>query len=652
MGNSRVSKHLKKGISLALTLFIIWICTESAQAGMININVRGSTLGGYTKTYVGSRTGTRHTNDTFMLYVNGGIAFCLQCGYGIPGFSGSSGNSYLSYAADVVEKNSLQNKIAYLGWYGSDNRSDQDYAFTQMYLWKTLPEMPASGNKTVSFVSPVINAAYLSWKAKIDNKLNRWNIRPSFDHTLSNQTFFTDPGKSICIYDNNGVLEDYGEFDFEKEGITVSHRKGDSFINVAADEDISPKTIHIDDDEFAGAGGLKYDSMTSGNYVYSSGVSQNLGVYGMVEPVLMDLSIQIRSQKLKVIHVDKETGKSIEMEDAIFRLEDDKGRKQSFSTGADGIGWSEELTAGKYKLSEVKQNHGYIKETEPVEFILDFKLNGGLETKDGIVTLPFLSKPQRSKISITQEGIYHYGLQEKKEFLANVVFEIKAEEDIMSPDKKTVFAYCGQVIETIVTDKDGNCKSGDLWPGKYIIFQKEIIGDRRKIYKIMEKPAARLDLKSCCDGTALNDTQFSFINNAPTTELSIVKKDRVTGEKLKGAEIAVFDENENQIARENTDKEGTALFEDLGQGIYYYQEIEAPKGYDVDCKKYKIEVLGESNKISAVITDEKLEESNIVMNKTGMQTPDTGDRKSLLQYIVTVVLAVGITIIMAAKRKI
>ena len=72
--------------------------------------------------------------------------------------------------------------------------------------------------------------------------------------------------------------------------------------------------------------------------------------------------------------------------------------------------------------------------------------------------------------------------------------------------------------------------------------------------------------------------------------LTINKVDAEPGTALAGVTYRLFDANGKKVADMTTGEEGKAVFKDLPQGKYSYQEISAPSGYVVDNTKYQITI--------------------------------------------------------------
>lgn len=85
--------------------------------------------------------------------LDGRPAFCIQSGRAVRGVNGElfyplQSNSFdVDYTASVLTKdNSVQSKVAYLGYYSLANPTIKDYTFTQMMIWQTLPAQSITAN--------------------------------------------------------------------------------------------------------------------------------------------------------------------------------------------------------------------------------------------------------------------------------------------------------------------------------------------------------------------------------------------------------------------------------------------------------------------------------------------------------------------------
>ena len=85
--------------------------------------------------------------------------------------------------------------------------------------------------------------------------------------------------------------------------------------------------------------------------------------------------------------------------------------------------------------------------------------------------------------------------------------------------------------------------------------------------------------------------------------LTINKVDAETGKALAGVTYRLYDSTGKKVADATTGADGKAVFKDLPQGKYSYQEISAPSGYVVDKTKYQITITATVLNITAKRTN-------------------------------------------------
>ena len=85
--------------------------------------------------------------------------------------------------------------------------------------------------------------------------------------------------------------------------------------------------------------------------------------------------------------------------------------------------------------------------------------------------------------------------------------------------------------------------------------------------------------------------------------LTINKVDADTGKALAGVTYRLYNSAGKKVADAITGADGKAVFKDLPQGKYSYQEIRAPSGYVVDNTKYQITISATALNITAKRTN-------------------------------------------------
>ena len=112
---------------------------------------------------------------------------------------------------------------------------------------------------------------------------------------------------------------------------------------------------------------------------------------------------------------------------------------------------------------------------------------------------------------------------------------------------------------------------------------------------VLLEPSNGSNYQACAALTSLPDPVWAYIHfKVKIVEekgsLTINKVDAETDKALAGVTYRLFDANGKKVADMTTGADGKAVFKDLPQGKYSYQEISAPSGYVVDNTKYQITI--------------------------------------------------------------
>lgn len=246
----------------------------------------------------------------------------------------------------------------------------------------------------------------------------------------------------------------------------------------------------------------------------------------------------------------------------------------NFTTNAEGKIVVENLDPGDYYFVETKGLEGYIVDKEKLEFTIP--------GEGGTIQLTKHNKPEDSSVEITKTDV------STGEVLAGAKIKIYAE------DKTTV-------LHEGVTDSSGKFAFGPLKPGKYYYQESGapagyILDD--KLYEFEVKD----------NGEIVKCTLTNKPEEKPTPEnpikgkLEITKVDISDGKLLPNAHFAIYDENKNQIMKGVTDSNGIATFE-LGAGKYFYQEYDAPIGYQLDDTLFPFEIKTDGEIVKCRMTN-------------------------------------------------
>ena len=331
---------------------------------------------------------------------------------------------------------------------------------------------------------------------------------------------------------------------------------------------------------------------------------------------------------IKVVKVDAETGKTISYAGAGFQIYDPAGNKVSmtftyptpttidtFYTDADGqLVTPEKLDYGKgYSLVEVQAPYGYVLDSTPVSFDVTEENS----TQEGGITLIKVDKPnmaQKGTISVEKTGEVFFGVNVsgeededviyqpvyKVKGLAGAVYEITADEDVITPDG-TLRYHKGDVVDTVTTNEDGTAKSKELYLGKYTVVET-----KAPTGMVINKEKHSVELTYAGQDVAVTETATSFVNERQKVKLSLEKvleQNETFGigknDEIKNISFGLY-AKEDIVSSSGTvipadglieiitlDENGTATANtDLPFGSYYIKEIATDEHYILSDTQY------------------------------------------------------------------
>ena len=328
---------------------------------------------------------------------------------------------------------------------------------------------------------------------------------------------------------------------------------------------------------------------------------------------------------IKVIKVDAETGNTIPYAGAGFQIFRPDGSKvemtftypevttiDTFYTNDAGMLITpEKLEFGKgYSLKEVSAPYGYVLSHEAVKFDVTEE-NSTEESGVTVVAVKLGNYAQKGIIKISKtgevfasvtaaDGVYQpvYTVQG----LAGATYEIKATEDIYTPDG-TLHCSAGEVVDTVTTGADGMAESKPLYLGKY-----EITEMKAPDGMVINKDAHTAELVYAGQEIEITETAASFCNDRQkarislskvleqnkqfgivmNNELSAVTFGFYAAEELTAADGSVIPAD-GLIEILSLDENGKAVLKsDVPFGSYYVREISTDSHYMLSDEKYPV----------------------------------------------------------------
>lgn len=426
-----------------------------------------------------------------------------------------------------------------------------------------------------------------------------------------------------------------------------------SFVNADKDE---RDTIVCDEDGFASTKLLPYGVYT---------VHQTKGWDGREKITDFDVFINTDGKTykflinnknfesyLKVVKLDKETGKRIPYEGAAFEIYDSDNHRvtmqytypqvtsiHTFYTNKEGyLITPEKLPYGDYTLKEVQAPYGYVLDDTPIPFSITQE-NSSTDTGVTVVKIKARDVAQKGVINITKTGEIFSSVEENKGVytpkysvgnLKGAVFEIYAAEDITTLDG-TVRYDQGSLVDTITTDDDGVAKSKELYLGKYTVIEKtapngyvhnaakydaeltyagqnvSVTSTDLSVYNERQKVSASLKKVMAEDKT------FNIGNNG---EITSVRFGIYANEDIKASNGDIIPKDA-LITFANCDKNGSIVFDcDLPVGFKWYaKEIATDAHYILSDTKYEFDTEYQGQDIKVIdikINNDKAIENNLI----------------------------------------
>jgi len=289
-----------------------------------------------------------------------------------------------------------------------------------------------------------------------------------------------------------------------------------------------------------------------------------------------DVTISVTNVKsryaLRIVKVDKDNSE-IRLAGARFAVSGGSFYIEAV-TGEDGTVTVEVPEKGKYLITELEPPAGYT--IDPETYTVEVKAHSADD-----VNIAAIHKSQDHQTRVELTKVNKKGQQlEGAEFS---ILDAEGKQPAKFTQEGSVYTYSEDGDVTAITA--GNADIVGLPVGSYILRENEA----PKNYIPMEDMSfhVRADLYD----KALELT----VENLPHEKGIAVLKESPDGTRLKGAEFALYGEDDTEIRRVTTDKAGVALFTGLKSGSYYIKETAAPEGYKPLDNKFEFTIDEKGN---------------------------------------------------------
>lgn len=352
---------------------------------------------------------------------------------------------------------------------------------------------------------------------------------------------------------------------------------------------------------------------------------------------------------LKVVKLDKETGKRIPYEGAAFEIYDSNNHRitmqytypqvtsiHTFYTNKEGyLITPEKLPYGDYTLKEVQAPYGYVLDDTPIPFSITQE-NSSTDTGVTVVKVKAKDMAQKGVINITKTGEIFSSVEENKGVytpkysvgnLKGAVFEVYAAEDITTLDG-TVRYEQGTLVDTVTTDDDGVAKSKELYLGKYTVIEKtapngyvhnstkydlELIYAGQNISVTSTAVSVYNDRQKVVVSLRKEMDEDKIFNLGKNNEISFVQFGVYANEDIKASNGDVIPKDA-LITFANCDKNGNISFDcDLPVGFKWYaKEIATDKHYILSDTKYEFDTEYQGQDVKVI--DIKVNNGEVIKN--------------------------------------
>lgn len=197
----------------------------------------------------------------------------------------------------------------------------------------------------------------------------------------------------------------------------------------------------------------------------------------------------------------------------------------------------------------------------------------------------------------------------------------------------------GTVLQEVTVDKEGLAVFDSISVGTFFLKEKAATSDN---YRLSEE---KIRIESTKDGiqafdknTALLGEQsteveettilFELKNYLMKGTAELTKTDVSTGDALPDTGIRILDQDQKVLIEGRTDSDGKFTFENLPKGTYYFQEFDAPEGYQLDETPIAFEIKEDGEIVKCNLTNKKTEST--------AELPQTGETSTLLLSILGV----------------
>ena len=295
---------------------------------------------------------------------------------------------------------------------------------------------------------------------------------------------------------------------------------------------------------------LVKETKTPKNYItapdFTISVTDDYTEYEDIEQIkIININNRPFTSQLKLVKIDEETGKTVTLNGASFKIKDNDGNYVvqkvagqkifTFTTNSKNqvtVSFGElgevtlplELDAGTYTIEEIKVPEGFLALEEPISFTITNQYDYDVDDdKAPILTVKVANAQPKGKIIINKTD------KDTGKAMADVEYLLTAKNDIISAIDGSVLFVKGAVVAKGKTDINGQVIIDDLFMGEYEL--RETLTNEGYV---LDETVHDIIFKAEDTTTKKYTHKINVTNIAPYGQIDLFKTDKDSNEPLGG----------------------------------------------------------------------------------------------------------------------
>ena len=286
------------------------------------------------------------------------------------------------------------------------------------------------------------------------------------------------------------------------------------------------------------------DYITAPDFTIS--VTDDYTEYEDIEQIkIININNRPFTSQLKLVKIDEETGKTVTLNGASFKIKDSEGnyvvqkvagqKIDTFTTNSKNqitVPFGElgevtlplELDAGAYTIEEIKVPEGFLDLKEPITFTITNQYDYDVDDdKAPILTVKVANAQPKGKIIINKTD------KETGNAMTDIEYLLTAKNDIVSAIDGSILFKKGEAVAKGKTDVNGQIIIDDLFMGEYRL--KETLTNEGYV---LDETVHDIIFKAEDTTTKEYTHEINVTNIAPYGQIDLFKTDKDTKEPLGG----------------------------------------------------------------------------------------------------------------------